>query len=194
MTNMNGLPICCQARRPTPVGRLRITDCLWRPYYGSRAPAAHGAICHPILDRGIACTNALPDGLGQRYGTQYSLNWRATPTSKKSSLTVRLCVPTSMPPEQRKKRRPGNRTLAWWLEHQDSRSGRWSGHARSLSSDGRTSWRQSRSAAFARRAETRQPGCRQSLRFERDPATLGIGRYSSRHSQPRKSPRATSFG
>jgi transposase len=49
-----------------------------------------------------------------------------------------------MPPARRKKRRTGDRALAWRIEHQDSRSGRRLGDARPLSSDGRTGWRQSR--------------------------------------------------
>jgi transposase len=80
-----------------------------------------------------------------------------------------------------KKRRPVDRALAWRIEYQDSRAGRWLGYARSLSPDGRAGRRQSRSSAFAGRTETRQSGCRQSLRFERDPATSGIDWHSSRH-------------
>jgi transposase len=93
-----------------------------------------------------------------------------------------------------KKRRPVDRALAWRIEYQDSRAGRWLGYARSLSPDGRAGRRQSRSSAFAGRTETRQSGCRQSLRFERDPATSGIDWHSSRHPQSRQSSRATSLG
>ncbi len=135
----------------------------------------------------IACTNALPGGLGRRYGMRYSPSLRATPTLRRSSSTVRLCVPTSMLPAPPKKRRPGDRALAWRIEYQDSRAGRWPGYARSLSPDGRAGRRQSRSSAFAGRTETRQSGCRQSLRFERDPATSGIDWDSSRHPQSRQS-------
>jgi hypothetical protein len=48
-----------------------------------------------------------------------------------------------------KKRRTGDRALARWIEHQDSRSGRRPGYARSLPSDGRTGGRQPRGSAVA---------------------------------------------
>src|SRR6202166_4245768 len=137
MTNTNGSAPCYQVNPQTLVGRQQTIDYLSRPCYGSRALAAHGEICRPILDRGIACTNALPDGLGRRYGMRYSPSLRATPTLRRSSSTVRLCVPTSMLPARPKKRRPGDRALAWRIEYQDSRAGRWPGYARPLSPAGR---------------------------------------------------------
>src|SRR5882762_3962950 len=103
MTNTNGSAPCYQANPQTLVGRQQTIDCLSRPCYGSRALAAHGEICRSILDRGIACTNALPGGLGRRYGMRYSPSLRATPTLRRSSSTVRLCVPTSMLPARPKK-------------------------------------------------------------------------------------------
>src|ERR1700689_3462867 len=103
MTNTIGSPPCCKASPPTLVEPQETIDCLSRPCYGSRALAAHGAICRPISDRGIVCTNAFPGGLERKYGMRYLPSLRATPTLRKSSLTVRLCVPTSMPPARRKK-------------------------------------------------------------------------------------------
>src|SRR5471030_1544222 len=179
MTNTTGSPPCCKASGPTLVEPQETIGCLSRPCYGSRALAAHGAICRPISDCGIVCTNAFPGGLERKYGMRYLPSLRATPTLRKSSLTVRLCVPTSMPPARRKKRRTGDRALAWRIEHQDSRSGGRLGYARPLSSDGRTGWRQSRSSALAGRAETRQSGCRQGLRYKRDHATSGFGGHRS---------------
>src|SRR6202162_5378328 len=109
MTNTNGSAPCYQANPQTLVGRRQTIDCLSRPGYGSRALAAHGEIYRPILDRGIACTNALPGGLGEKYGMRYAPSLRVTPTSRRSSSTVRLCVPTSMLPVRPKKRRAGAR-------------------------------------------------------------------------------------
>jgi hypothetical protein len=57
MTNTNGSAPCYQANPQTLVGRQQTIDCLSRPCYGSRALAAHGEICRPILDRGSARIN-----------------------------------------------------------------------------------------------------------------------------------------
>lgn len=99
MTNATGSPPCWKAGPPTPVEPQETIDSC----YGSRALAAHGAFRRPILDRGIVCINALPGGLERKYGMRYSSSLRAMSASRKSSLTVRLCVPTDMPPLRRKK-------------------------------------------------------------------------------------------
>ncbi|SAL74045.1 hypothetical protein AWB69_09125 [Caballeronia udeis] len=151
---------------PTRVGPHETIDRLSRPCYGSRAPAAHGAICRPISERGIACTHALPDGLGRKYGRRYSPSLRATLTLRKSSLTVRLCVPTSMPPVRGK----GDRAIG------RSRSGV-SAKIHALV-DGlgmlarfHLTGGQSRDSAFAGRTETRQSAYRRGLRYKRNRAT-----------------------
>jgi len=59
---------CCKASPPTLVEPQETIDCLSRLCYGSRVLAAHGAIYRPILERGIACTNAFPGGLERKYG------------------------------------------------------------------------------------------------------------------------------
>ena len=46
-----------------PVGPQETIDCLSRPCYGSHARIAHEPIFRPILNRRIACANALRNGL-----------------------------------------------------------------------------------------------------------------------------------
>jgi transposase len=181
MTNTNGSPPSCPARAPTRVGPREIIDCLSRPCYGSRTLAVHGAICRPILDRGIS--------VYQRFARRSQAQiWPAVlaQLAGDADLEEVFIDSTTVNAHQHaagaaKKRRTGDRALAWRIEHQDSRCGRRLGYARALSSDGRTGWRQSRGSAFAGRTETRQSGCRQGLRYKRDRATSGIGRHSSCH-------------
>jgi hypothetical protein len=137
--------------------RLFVEAVLW---------AAHGAICRPISERGIVCTNALAGGLERKYGMRYSPSLRATPTFEEVFIDSTIVRAHQHAAGAAKKRRTGDRALAWRIEHQDSRSGRRLGYARPLSSDGRTGRRQSRSSALAGRAETRQSGCRQRLRYK----------------------------
>lgn len=167
MTSTHASKACCLARHRTLASRPKTTGCLSKRCGGLRARAAHGGTCLRASDAGTACTSALPAGRIEASGIACSRNWPKTRTSRRFFLTRRSSEPTSMLPVRLKKRRPGDRPLARWAEHEDSQLGRRAGQSGAMGAHARPSARPDAGATTHRGDQDRGRGCRQGLRCQR---------------------------
>lgn len=103
MANKLALTVCCRAALGVGGGQPQITANLSRWCSGSPVREAHDATCRRSSGTGAARTNGWPDGPRPVSGMGSLPRWLSMQISRRSSLTARLCVRTSMLPAHPKK-------------------------------------------------------------------------------------------